>query len=240
MIRSTNRRTLLLAASALTLGLASGCGAGQVTQTEGQQPPVSGVNVTSADKLIQIRNLAVVYKDPAGYPAGGTAPLQVYIASNGNNTVKLVSVTADLGTVVLGGPAAAAASSAPAAPSASASASASAGASAGASGSANPSASAGASASAPPSPATPPAPNTKIDVSIPSREFVVLNPTQTRFLQVINLSKPFKPGDSLQLQFRFDNGTTITTEVPMAIPMTAPPRSPMELHEEEGAGGSEH
>ena len=72
MTRSMMRGATAFAASAAVVAglLLSGCGAGQVTQTEGQQPPISGVNVNSADDMILLRNLAIEYAGIEGYEAG--------------------------------------------------------------------------------------------------------------------------------------------------------------------------
>jgi hypothetical protein len=55
----------------------AGCSSGQVAETAIIRPPISGLNTQSPDGSLLIRNLQVLYTGPAGYPAGGTAPLQV-------------------------------------------------------------------------------------------------------------------------------------------------------------------
>ena len=57
----------------------------------------------------------------------------------------------------------------------------------------------------------------------------MLDPSLDRYLQISGLSGTFKPGDTVQLTFRFDDGTSITTPVPIAVPMSPPARSPMEF-----------
>jgi hypothetical protein len=76
-----------------------------------------------------------------------------------------------------------------------------------------------------------------IDVAVPVRGLAVLDPTLDRYLQIVGLSKELKPGDSVEVTFRFSNGVTITTPVPVALPLSPPPRSPMDLHEGEDTSG---
>ena len=78
MTRSMMRGATALSASAAVAAglLLAGCGAGQVTQTETQQPPISGVNIDSPDHKVLLRNLAVVYTGPDGYPQGSTSSIQ--------------------------------------------------------------------------------------------------------------------------------------------------------------------
>jgi hypothetical protein len=57
----------------------------------------------------------------------------------------------------------------------------------------------------------------------------VLDPSLDRYLQIAGLSEELKPGDTVEVTFRFNNGVSITTPVPIAVPMSAPPRSPMQF-----------
>src|SRR3954471_8585426 len=134
----------------------SGCGAGQISQTDKMVPPVPGVDVNSADGKVSLRNLMIKYNGPEGYRVGGTAPLIVVVVNNDPGAAITLSgataSTADgkpLGTVTLtGGAADIRNNPAPGQPGASASARPSTSASAGASPSAGTSASAGTSPSA--------------------------------------------------------------------------------------------
>jgi hypothetical protein len=232
MPRSKMRSAAVFAAfAAMATGLLlSGCGAGQVTQTENQQPPVSGVNVNSTDGTVQLRNVAFQYGDPSGYDTGDSVPLHLRIINGNLDAIRLVGVTSDAGVVVLAGrgvaPPAPTTPPTTAAPSASGSASGAPSASGSASGSASASASASATASATPS--GPPT-NPTIDVEIPARGLAVLDPSLDRYLQIAALTGEFKPGDTVQMTFRFDNGISITTPVPIAVPLSPPARSPMEF-----------
>lgn len=246
MTRSNMRGAAVFAATAAMAAglLLSGCGAGQVTQTESQNPPISGVNINSADGKVHLRNVAFQYNGPAGYKSGTPVPLQVRIINENLNAIRLVGVTSDAGAVVLAGrgvtpPAPATPTTTPPAPSASGSASGAPAASGSPSGSApvsgSPSGSASASASASATPSGPPT-NPTINVEIPVRGLAVLDPGAERYLQITGLSEELKPGDTIELTFRFDNGVSITTPVPVAIPGTPPARTPMEFEggEEEG------
>jgi hypothetical protein len=77
------------AATVAVLALA-GCSAGQTAETSLLQTPVSGLNTASPDGGLLIRNLQVAYKDPAGYPANGSAPLEVSLF---NETQQEITVT---------------------------------------------------------------------------------------------------------------------------------------------------
>ena len=237
MTRSMMRGATALAASAAVAAglLLSGCGAGQVTQTEGQQPPISGVNVDSPDHTVLLRNLAIEYPGPEGYPMGAPAPIHVRVINQNETPLRLVAVTSDAGAVVLAGPAAVP-SSAPApatssaSPSGSPSASGSPAPSASGSVSAPPTASATPTAS--PTPSGPPV-NRQINIEIPTREMAILDPPGSRYLLLTGLREDLRPGQSVMLTFRFDNGVEIETSVPIAIPQSALPRSPLDLDEHE-------
>ena len=241
MTRSMMRGATAFAASAAVVAglLLAGCGAGQGTQTEGQQPPISGVNVNSADNMILLRNLAIEYAGIEGYERGESAPVHVRIANVYENaTVRLVSVTSDAGTVVLAGagavPSSSAAASTPTPAQSSASPSGSPSGSPSASRSGSPSASAtSASPTEPPIPSGPPV-NQQINVEIPTRGLAILDPSSPPYLMITGLREELKPGQTVTMTFRFDNGVEIETEVPMAVPLTPLPRSPLDLEEHEG------
>ena len=193
MTRSLMRGATALAASATVVAglLLAGCGSGQVTQTEGQHPPISGVNIDSADRTIQLRNLAFEYPGPEGYAQGASAPLHLRIVNQNQSTVRLVSVTAEAGTVAVGGPAAlpSTAPPAPAPSSATPTGSPSASGSASASGSSSGSPSSSPSSASPtasPSPTGPPV-NRQINIEIATRAIAVLDPSAQRFLVVTGL-----------------------------------------------------
>ena len=62
----------------------------------------------------------------------------------------------------------------------------------------------------------------------------MLDPSLDRYLQLTGLSEELKPGDTVEVTFRFSNGVSITTPVPIAVPMSPPARSPLKFGEDEG------
>ncbi|MBE8524381.1 hypothetical protein ILP97_44060 [Amycolatopsis sp. H6(2020)] len=97
-MRLQNRR--VLGAGVLALGAAlvlAGCGAGQITQTDSQQPAVNGTHAQV--KTIDLRNAAVQYpKSGPGYAAGAAPALTLTIVNRGAQDDALVSVTTADGT----------------------------------------------------------------------------------------------------------------------------------------------
>ncbi|MFG1639159.1 hypothetical protein ACGFMK_02615 [Amycolatopsis sp. NPDC049252] len=97
-MRLQNRR--VLGAGVLALGAAlalAGCGAGQITQTDTQQPAVNGTHAQV--KTIALRDVAVQYPPTgAGYPAGATPALNLTIVNQGMQDDTLVSVTTEDGS----------------------------------------------------------------------------------------------------------------------------------------------
>ncbi|RJQ88590.1 copper chaperone PCu(A)C [Amycolatopsis panacis] len=92
-MRLQNRRVLGAGVSALGAALVlAGCGAGQITQTDTQQPAVNGT-YAQAQTLV-LRNAAVRYQATGvGYSAGDAAPLTLTVVNQGQRDDKLVSVT---------------------------------------------------------------------------------------------------------------------------------------------------
>ncbi|MEU0796165.1 hypothetical protein ABZ342_39405 [Amycolatopsis sp. NPDC005961] len=96
-MRLQNRR--VLGAGVLALGAAlvlAGCGAGQITQTDSQQPAVNGTYAQV--KTIVLRDAAVQYPTSGpGYPVGATPALTLTIVNQGAQDDSLVSVTTEDG-----------------------------------------------------------------------------------------------------------------------------------------------
>lgn len=94
-VRLQNRRVLGAGVSALGAALVlAGCGAGQITQTDTQQPAVNGTYAQV--KTIVLRNAAVQYPAQGpGYAAGSPAPLTLTVINQGQKDDKLVSVTSE-------------------------------------------------------------------------------------------------------------------------------------------------
>lgn len=224
-------RTAVLAAMLTGIATLAACSAGQITQTNGQVPPIPGVNATLGPAgQIALRNVQVAYNGPAGYPVGGTAPLIVRIFNNSTTEVKLTRVTApgSAERVALVGRPSSTSGPAPSATpgrSATPAASASPSASAAPSGSASQSPSGGATAKPAPAPATTaPAGRTEFSITIPAGSYVLLVPGQDGYLQLVGLTSALVPGLAATVAFSFDNGVTIKLQVPVGLPTSALPR----------------
>jgi len=87
---ATRRAAQVAGAAAVAVLALAGCSAGQTAETSILQTPISGLNTASPDGGLLIRNLQVIYKDPAGYPANGSAPLEVSLF---NQTQQEITVT---------------------------------------------------------------------------------------------------------------------------------------------------
>ncbi|MCD0442892.1 hypothetical protein LO763_04540 [Glycomyces sp. A-F 0318] len=87
-VRAAGRWAAALTAAGLAL---TGCGAGQDAQTGDKVPAIDGINVNAGD--LALRDLHVDFGGPGGYPEGGSAPLRVWIANEGGETVILEGVT---------------------------------------------------------------------------------------------------------------------------------------------------
>ncbi|WP_026930011.1 copper chaperone PCu(A)C [Glycomyces tenuis] len=97
MARGISTATIARRAAALAIAAAaatglSACGAGQVTQTDTKQTAIAGVNTDEGE--LSLRDLQVEYS-AEGYEAGGTAPLRLWIANNGDEPVSLVGIETD-------------------------------------------------------------------------------------------------------------------------------------------------
>ena len=93
-----------LAACGLVIAVAlSGCGAGQVTQTATQEPGVNGTSTNAGP--ISLRNIYLRAAQTTDYVQAGRDAELVFVAVNNSPDVndKLVSVSSDVGTVVLSG-----------------------------------------------------------------------------------------------------------------------------------------
>jgi copper(I)-binding protein len=105
-VRLQNRRVLGSAVlTALVMGAAlvlAGCGAGQITQTAGQQAAINGADAQV--KTLAIRDAVLQFPPNGAYPTGSDAALQLTIVNDGSNDDELVSVSSDAaaGAVILG------------------------------------------------------------------------------------------------------------------------------------------
>jgi len=209
-VRLQNRR--VLGAGVLVLGAAlvlAGCGAGQITQTDSQQPAVNGTHAQV--KTIALRDVAVQYPPQGpGYAAGATPSLTLTIINQGTQDDTLTSVALENGaTGTLGGakdivaghslvigPAEAAPSSA-----------------------------AATTSETPTSPATPTGTSTATSTpQAPSSS--VTEPTSTTAagevgkgtITLPSLPQALWPGQVIKVVFTFKNAGSITVELPVAAP----------------------
>lgn len=227
-IRGSRRAALLLAGTAATGLLVSGCGTGQIAETANKQPSVQGVNVQTPDNAYKVRGLYVEYPGPGGYQAGANAPLNAVIYNDSPNPVTVTVTTDSAREVVIASSSAGASAAASASPSESALPPEP----ASPSDSASPSESESPAAS-PSAPAGEPA-----RVDIPAFGYVQLNVSGGRFLQLVGLHQRRLVGESVNLVFDFGNGKTIRTVAAIGVPLTPAPQ-PSPIIEREGAHGEE-
>ena len=209
-MRSLGTRRVAPAAGAAVIAVAAlaGCSAGQVAETAMLKAPVAGLSTQSPDGTLLIRNLQVVYNGPEGYPANGTAPIEVSLFNQTEQpmTVTITSkpqqnVTAGVVSaqqVSIGG-AASASASASAAPSADASAP------------------AGDTAAA--------GPPAKFTINpLGSETFLAGDPQS---LQATGLSDRLRPGSSLSLSIQVGTQTPpIEVLAPVGVPSSPGSRAP--------------
>jgi hypothetical protein len=84
----------LAVGAALGLALLTGCGAGQITQTDTQQSAVNGYQGTAGD--IAVRDATIAYAGKGNgpvYRAGQSAQLNLTLVNSGATADKLVSVS---------------------------------------------------------------------------------------------------------------------------------------------------
>jgi hypothetical protein len=246
-MRSMGTRRVALFAGVATVAAAAlaGCSAGQVAETSNKNPSIYGVNVENSDSSVALRGLAVTYNTTKGYPSGGTAPLELSLF---NRTTKPVTVrigsqpvagadksegvqSARSVTLVGGAPSAVpsgipggvepSGSRAAARPTPTDKPT----------GSAAPSVTGAASAtgSAPVEPSTSPTPPTSAgqpaEITIAALSSVFFRPGETPALQVVGLSGPLLPGNSVSLVFAFSNGAApLSVLAPVGVPLSPAPR----------------
>jgi hypothetical protein len=82
------RRAALLAGIATVAAVAlTGCSAGQAAETAIKKPSNGGLNADTNDLSVAIRNLTVAYNGTQGYPAGGSAPLEVALVNQSSTPI---------------------------------------------------------------------------------------------------------------------------------------------------------
>ncbi|MFF5178803.1 hypothetical protein ACFY2Q_12360 [Micromonospora sp. NPDC000316] len=232
-IRGSRRAGLLLVGIAAATGLlASGCGTGQVAETALKEPSVQGVSLTTANGAYAVRGLLVDYPGTEGYKAGQDALLNAVIYNDSKSTVTVTVTTESARELVISSGSASATPSAEASGSASPSASASP--STSESGSPSPSATpsgTGSSSATPSAPesarasgsASPAAPGQPARIELAPQSYLQLNSEATSQLRLIGLNEALRSGQNIVVTFDFGNGNTVTSPVPIAVPLTAPP-----------------
>jgi hypothetical protein len=98
MRRSTRGAAVVAVAGLVALVLA-GCGTGRDAPTSLDLPSVPGVNLSADDGSVLLRNANVVFSLD-GYPAGGQAPVELWLVNTTQETIRLVEVTAGQATAV--------------------------------------------------------------------------------------------------------------------------------------------
>ncbi|MER7419353.1 hypothetical protein ABT346_21660 [Micromonospora peucetia] len=246
-IRGSRRAALLLSGMAAATGLLlSGCGTGQVSETANKEPSVQGVNLSARNGEYTVRGLLLDFPGVEGYKAGANAVLNAVIYNDSADPVTVTVTTESAREVVITGVGATASPSAspsgPASESPSPTPTGSESPSPGTSESPAGSASPGApeSPSAPESPAAPAGEPARIE--IPALSYVRLNTESDRVLQLIGLNESLRSGQTVVVTFDFGNGVTVTSPVPVAVPLTpaAPPSKIVERlggYEGEEEGG---
>lgn len=198
-----------LAAAAALLGMGlSGCSAGQVTRTADTQPAIVGVNVASEDETILIRDAAIAFPGPDGYPAGQSAPITMVIVNQSLAPIRLVQAQSELGQATLQ---TGWVTEAPPSPTPEA----------GATPTASPTGEASPDATASPAAAQSPAPPAtgQAGITIPADGFAQVTVT------VSQLRQPVGPVESIPLQLTFDEATVGPFDVPIATPLEPLPRA---------------
>jgi copper(I)-binding protein len=213
-VRLQNRRVFGAGVSALGAALVlAGCGAGQITQTDTQQPAVNGTYAQV--KTLVLRDAAVQYPvQGAAYSAGQSAPLTLTLVNQGAQDDKLVSVTSDAtdGPATISGSTAIVAGHSlvigPADPVEATNQQ-----DAPSSSSASSSSSSSSSETAPPSDTAPPSSGSDVSTAPGA-------PTQLGVGTVVlqNLKQPLWPGQTIKVTFTFQNAGPVVVALPVAAP----------------------
>jgi hypothetical protein len=246
----TRRAVLVAGVAGVAAAALVGCGAGQVAETALKNPSVYGVNAQNATGSVLVRGLAVAYKDPAGYPAGSNAPLELTLVNETRQPVTVLvssqppadaaenSGIVSARSVNLFGGSPSAPSTAIPEPSGSRPAATpdtetsdnvvqpSGEASAGPSGT---------SPSAQPSPTPAASGGRPARIEIGPLSTASFLPGDAETLQVVGLTDRLFPGGSVNLVFEFGDGSApLVVQAPMAIPLSPASRAPGNPEEHSG------
>ena len=247
----TRRAALLAGAAAAAVAALSACGAGQIAETALKDASVYAASAESADGSLLIRGLAVAYGSPEGYPAGANVPLEVHLF---NQTTRPITVTVSSApsatqaegvlsarSVNLIGPVPTSTATAP-------------------SGDLEPSGSRPPAVPLPEDSAAPtsmPSAVASVGAGVPSAgqpaptsggvpaRFTIeplgtvdFRPGDSPSLQLVGLSGPLRPGNSVNLIFEFGSGQPLVVAAPVASPLSPAPRGSIKLNE--GIGEGDH
>ncbi|MEU3625281.1 hypothetical protein BS329_04110 [Amycolatopsis coloradensis] len=237
-MRLQNRR--VFGASVLALGAAlvlAGCGAGQITQTDSQQPAVNGTYAQAKDLVL--RNAALQFPEEGqAYPAGAAVPLSLTIVNQGKQDDELVSVSSEAATgdakisgakvivsthALVIGPSDAVESTKEVAPTSAASSA--------------PSSSGAPSSSVAPSSSESGAPSSSVAGTVtpsagPEQSAEVGKAT----VVLQGLKQPVWAGQTIKVTFVFKNSGSITLDLPVAAPSHPGSRAPAPEKEAKGGG----
>ncbi len=238
----TRRAVLVAGVAGVTAAALVGCSAGQVAETALKNPSVYGVNAQNENGSVLVRGLAVAYNNPAGYPAGAAAPLELNLYNETKETITVLvssqpptDTTEGAGVVsarsvsLVGGEPSTPSSAIPE-PSGSRPAATpdtetsdnviqpSGGASAGPSGT---------SPSARPSPTPAASTGRPARIEIGPLGYAIFKPGAAESLQVVGLTDRLVPGNSVNLVFEFSDGAApLVVQAPMAVPLSPASRAP--------------
>jgi|tagenome__1003787_1003787.scaffolds.fasta_scaffold20968698_3 hypothetical protein len=238
----TRRAALVAGAAAVAAVALAGCSAGQVAETSVKRPSNMGVNVGNSDNSVLIRNLAVTYNGVQGYPAGGSAPLQLSLINRTTAEITVLissqppktpdpTIVSGSSVGLVGGTDTTPSTAIPE-PSGSRDA-------------AVPQSSAGSpgtveqpSVQPTPEPSASVAPAGEAQparITLGPMEAVTFLPGGKQTLQVMGLTGDLRPGSSVNLVFEFSNGVpALTVPASVGIPLSPAPRPsgvPSELSE---------
>ncbi|WP_326549850.1 hypothetical protein [Micromonospora sp. NBC_01813] len=219
--RGHRRVAVLLSGAAVTGALLlSGCAAGQIAETAVKSSSIGGVNIDAPDGSVSLRNLSVPYPGTEGYPAGGSAVIEVGLYNNTNEPIAIrVSAAAVTDTdqetlvqvesVVLGGSDEAAATPSP-----------------------EPDPSASPEPDATEAPAADP--GREAIIELPANGWALFTPDSPEPLRVTGLAETLAAGYAVNLVFEFSDGSApLVVPAPVNMPLSPAPRAPGEHDEEE-------
>ncbi|MFV2087678.1 hypothetical protein [Micromonospora sp. LOL_021] len=211
--RGHRRVAVLFAGAAVASGLLlSGCGTGQLAETATKATAINGVNLESPDGAVSVRDLSVPYPGVEGYPAGGSAPVEVGLFNNTNDPVTVrvsaAPVTDEDWATVVGAETVVIGGSEQTGP--------------------------------PPSPepgtdeVPQPDPGRDAIVQLPANGWALFSTDDTEPLRVTGLADRLAAGYSVNLAFEFSTGgAPLVVAAPVDMPLTPAPREPAEHDEAE-------